>query len=885
MSMGSLPQEILDSITDEAADESLITLKKLSLTSQCFLQRCRFHIFSRHIIFYKISEKAHRILRHNPSLFSNVRRLAMRVEEEPVEISEDYKWELEQISRVLDKVTNLETLCLSNMKLSPGGSSAYSETLPIYLGHCKDAFGRLFARPNLANIEINGFGNFPVHLLHSPPSLRSLSVGENLWFSEYSHQDLQPKVPWHLTSLEVSNKGLTTIHHLLKSCTNSIYANLVNLQFTIRTVQAHTNSMLIINNAAEHSALEMLDLNYYTPFSSDSDLVYRCYDELIISGRTIPTFPLLHFIKLRFRLALHRPSFLVPDLAANMIARMLCTNPQPSLTVAHVTFSWGTPPIGPEFNREQVFIDAKRGWGRIDDAFSDTTRFPKLCAIGMTPDLASPNTSFGLLSKEDRETIWSGTTAATIAAFPQTRAREGMLFETGSATETNDACRITDEAAGESLITLKRLSLTSRCFLRRCRFHIFSRHVIFYKISDKAHRILRHNPSLFSNVRRLRMWVHEDPVEISEDHKWELEQISRVLDKVTNLETLSLSNMSSYDSSNSETKAIYLGHCKDAFARLFARPNLANIEINGFDNFPVHLLHSPPSLQSLSVGNSLSFSEYLHRDLQPKVPWHLTSLKACNKGLTTIHHLLKPCTNSIYANLVNLELTIMTVQAHTNSMLIIHNAAEHSALEMLDLNYYTPFSSDSDLVYRCYDELIISDRTIPTFPLLHFVELRFDLALHRPSFLVPATNMISRMLCINPQPSLTFVHVTFAWGTPPVGPEFNREQAFIDGNRGQWGRIDDAFADTTRFPKLCAVGMTPGPYFPDPFRLLSSEDENITLDGSAAAIIAAFPQTGAREGMLLAAMYDNRFAELKRRILCKRRETHYPCWIFSRRNS
>ncbi|KAF6763667.1 hypothetical protein DFP72DRAFT_1040447 [Ephemerocybe angulata] len=430
MAMRSLPQEILDRITDEAADESLITLKRLSLTSQCFLERCRFHIFSRHLISHFISAKAHRILKHNPSLFSNVRKMRMWVWEDPFDIKEDHRWELEQISRVLDKVTNLETLSLLNIG-AVDRSSESDQTQAIYLGHCNDAFARFFASPNLVNIEIDGFNDFPVHLIHSAPALKSLSVRERLSFAEDPHVDLEPKSPWHLTSLQADGKGLTTIHHLLKSCTNSIYTNLVNLQLTIKTVQAHTNSMLIINNASEYSALEMLDLHYYPPFASDSDLVYRSYDELVISGRTIPTLPFLHYVKLSIDLALHRPSFVVPDLAANMIARMLCTNPQPSLKVAHVTFAWGTLPVGPGFDREQAFIDGKRGWGSIDDALSDTTRFPKLCAIGMTPGHDFPRPSIGLLSNQDMAVIWSGSKAAIIAAFPQTRAREGMTFERG----------------------------------------------------------------------------------------------------------------------------------------------------------------------------------------------------------------------------------------------------------------------------------------------------------------------------------------------------------------------------------------------------------------------------------------------------------------------
>ncbi|KAF6763660.1 hypothetical protein DFP72DRAFT_480331 [Ephemerocybe angulata] len=429
MSLRSLPQEILDRITDEVADESLKSLKRLSLTSQCFLERCRFHIFSRLVISHSTSDKAHRILETNPSLFSNVRKMRMWVYEEPLETSEIQKWELEQISRVLDKVTTLETLCIRNMG-SPYRSSG-PQTQAIYLGHCKDAFARLFACPKLVNIQIDGFNNFPVHLLHSSPSLQSLSLRNSLSFAEDPHVNAKPKISWDLTSLVAQDKGLTTIHHLLKPCTNSIYANLVNLQFTIKTVQAHTNSMLIINNAAEYSALEMLDLHYHPPFASEEDLVYRSYDELIVSGRTIPSFPLLHYIKLRIDLALHRPSFLVPDLAANMIARMLCTNTQPSLTVAHVIFSWGTPPIGPEFEWEQTFIDGKRGWGRIDDALSDTTRFPKLRAIGMTPSHDFQFPSSDGLSDADRDIIRSGIRAAILAAFPQTRAREGMVFELG----------------------------------------------------------------------------------------------------------------------------------------------------------------------------------------------------------------------------------------------------------------------------------------------------------------------------------------------------------------------------------------------------------------------------------------------------------------------
>ncbi|KAF6763659.1 hypothetical protein DFP72DRAFT_1163607 [Ephemerocybe angulata] len=379
MAMRSLPQEILDRITDEAADESLKSLKKLSLTSRCFLQRCRFHIFSRHLISHFISDKAHRILKHNPSLFENVRKVHI--------------------------------------------SSEADQTQAIYLGHCKDAFARIFASHKLVNIEIDGFNDFPVHLLHSAPSLQSLSIGRILSFAEYRHQDLQPKASWHLTSLEARNEGLTEIHHLLKSCASSIYANLVNLQFTITTVQAHRNSMQIISNAAEFSILEMLDLGY-----TGRAEVHRCYDELITSGLTIPSFSFLHYVRLWIDLDDNHPSFLVPDLAANMIARMLCTNPQPSLTVTDVGFKWETPPIGPDFEREQAFMDAKRGWGRIDDAFSDVTRFPKLCAIGMTPSYYFPYPSSELLSDEDWEIIRSGTKAANMAAFSQTRAREGMIF-------------------------------------------------------------------------------------------------------------------------------------------------------------------------------------------------------------------------------------------------------------------------------------------------------------------------------------------------------------------------------------------------------------------------------------------------------------------------
>ncbi|KAF5323953.1 hypothetical protein D9611_008223 [Ephemerocybe angulata] len=440
-----------------------------------------------------------------------------------------------------------------------------------------------------------------------------------------------------------------------------------------------------------------------------------------------------------------------------------------------------------------------------------------------------------------------------------------------------------DEAADESLKSLKSLSLTSRYFLQRCRFHIFSRHLISHFISDKAHRILKHNPSLFSNVRKMRMWVWEDPLETTEDHRWELEQISRVLHKLTNLETLSILNVGAVDeSSGTQTQAIsYLGHFKDAFSRLFASPKLVNIEIDGFNDFPLHLLHSAPALKSLSVRARLSIAEDPQVDSEPKTPWQLTSLIAEDKGLTTIHHLLKSCTNSIYANLVNLQFTIKTVQAHTNAMLIINNAAEYSALEMLDLRYCPPFPSDSDLVYRCYDELIISGSTIPTFPLLHYMKLWIDVTFHRPSFVAPdlAANMIARMLCTNPQPSLKVAHVRFAWGTPPLGPGFNWEQAFIDGLRRGWGSIDDALSDTTRFPKLCAIGMTPVHNFPHPsIDLLSSQDMAIIRFRSKAAIIAAFPQTRAREGMLFERGYDNHFIEAEERILSERHKTHYACW-------
>ncbi|KAF5323958.1 hypothetical protein D9611_008224 [Ephemerocybe angulata] len=424
MSMGSLPQEILDKITDAAADESLKSLKRLSATSKCFLQRCRFHLFGHFVIFYQLSDKAQRMLEGNPSLFSNVRSLRIWVRESPIaEISEN---EREQISRVLDKLTNLETLWLNDQ------GSPYlhhdPEAQPIYLSHCKHAFARLFARPKLINIQIRAFENFkfPIHLLHSAHALKSLSVQERMAFSEDPDEDLKPKSPWHLTSLEARNEGLTEIHHLLKSCPSSIYANLVNLQFTINTVQAHRNSMQIINNAAEYSALEMLDLYY----ASRAE-VHRCYDELITSGLTIPSFPFLHYMKLWIDLDDHHPSFLVPDLAANMIARMLCTNAQPLLAVADAIFAWKTPPIGPDFDREQAFIDAKRGWDRIDDTFSDATRFPKLCAIGMTPNYDFPYPTSYRLSNKDRKIIWSGTKAATMAAFSRTRAREGMIFGVG----------------------------------------------------------------------------------------------------------------------------------------------------------------------------------------------------------------------------------------------------------------------------------------------------------------------------------------------------------------------------------------------------------------------------------------------------------------------
>ncbi|KAF5323956.1 hypothetical protein D9611_008226 [Ephemerocybe angulata] len=436
LTIPALPQEILDKITDTVSYQynDMQALKNLALVSQNhFLQRCRRHIFRRLRIDNSLSPGTKNVLRAQPSLLAHVRKLELSVQEtwsEPSEYQEI--WFNQRLRQVLDLLTGLETLCLHMRDVEFGYLNPSEPTHTIFNGPCKDTIARLFLSPKLVNVQINGFRCFPVRLIHSVTRLRSLHIGNNVSFSEENTSE-RPKKPWYPASLKCEHQSMSSIDRLLRSGSHTVYANLVNLQLCIMSLEGHTNALSILDSVSQNSALEMLDLKYTQLPRTRTDFVLQCYEELVSSGRTIPSLKSLRYINLE--LDLHRPrrnrTLLVPDIIPNMLISLLCKSPQPSLTVIDISFSWETPQVSAEQvrTRDLVFIDGKRGWNEIDNAFSNPALFPKLQALCMVPRFGFPDTD--VFSRENWMLPLELNRTAIKAAFPRTRAREGVVFDAG----------------------------------------------------------------------------------------------------------------------------------------------------------------------------------------------------------------------------------------------------------------------------------------------------------------------------------------------------------------------------------------------------------------------------------------------------------------------
>ncbi|KAF6763654.1 hypothetical protein DFP72DRAFT_1040436 [Ephemerocybe angulata] len=420
-----LPQEILDKITDMVSQyRGMQSLKNLSLVSQThFLQRCRRYIFRRLRIDCAPSSGTVSILKHCPSLLNHVRALDMLLQESLFEPNEGSETEFSRkIQPVLDLLTGLETLTLLAMSFS---GSAFSEP-------CKNSMTRLFECPTLVNVQIIGFQGFPARLAHSITRLQSLRLGNNVSFSNEDTSE-QPKEPWYPTSLNFEHQSMSSIDRLLRSCSHTVYANLVNLQLRVMSLEGHTNALSILDNVSQNTALEMLDLKYTQIPRIPTDFVLQCYEELVSSGRTIPSLKSLRYINLELDLHQRRRNrtLLVPDIIPNMLISLLCKSPQPSLIVIDISFSWETPQVSAEQvrTRDLVFIDGKRGWNDIDNAFSNPALFPKLQALCMVPRFGFPDP--GVFSRENWMLPLELNRTAIKAAFPRTRAREGVVFDAG----------------------------------------------------------------------------------------------------------------------------------------------------------------------------------------------------------------------------------------------------------------------------------------------------------------------------------------------------------------------------------------------------------------------------------------------------------------------
>ncbi|KAF6741432.1 hypothetical protein DFP72DRAFT_944116, partial [Ephemerocybe angulata] len=274
--------------------------------------------------------------------------------------------------------------------------------------------------PKLVNVQINGFRCFPVRLIHSVTRLRSLHIGNNVSFSEENTSE-RPKKPWYPASLKCQHQSMSSIDRLLRSCSYTVYANLVNLQLRVMSLEGHTNALSILDNVSQNTALEIIP----------TDFVLQCYEELVSSGRTIPSLKSLRYINLELDLHQRRRNrtLLVPRYHSKHAHLTALQKPPALITVIDISFSWETPQGLSRASPHEGpgVIDGKRGWNEIDNAISNPALFPKLQALCMVPRFGFPDTD--VFSRENWMLPLELNRTAIKAAFPRRRIYEGIVSQ------------------------------------------------------------------------------------------------------------------------------------------------------------------------------------------------------------------------------------------------------------------------------------------------------------------------------------------------------------------------------------------------------------------------------------------------------------------------
>ncbi|KAF5323863.1 hypothetical protein D9611_008394 [Ephemerocybe angulata] len=374
-----LPQEILDDITDIAAETCFESLPSLSLSSRCFVERSQRHIFRE----IKISRQRHvsqllTLLDGKPRLMKDVRSLWLCIHQELCGS--------EGVSKDLGRIAG-QLVGLRELRLEAGLGPRRDEFDPV----CR-AFFKEFASFAIVKVWIDAYIDFPVNLirrlpisklrlgLHSPTSLSNKEESRE-------GEEQIATTGWQIRHFEC-NRDSSAALFLVGICSTSVYQTLVVLDLKIELLPQHEAAWSLIGALKNSPVLEVLILCYYC--WNDYIGAFRCFMETSRSNRTLPNLPSLRCLRLILHIHTRRYGFsamgatILPLFLAIFPTAIISGNPHPSLEVLDITH------ILSNLKDTQQYVDVLRripfgtddqAWRSMDDLFTNRCLLPRLRAL------------------------------------------------------------------------------------------------------------------------------------------------------------------------------------------------------------------------------------------------------------------------------------------------------------------------------------------------------------------------------------------------------------------------------------------------------------------------------------------------------------------------
>ncbi|KAF5323999.1 hypothetical protein D9611_008382 [Ephemerocybe angulata] len=371
-----LPQEILDDITDIAAETCFESLPSLSLSSRHFVERSQRHIFRE----IKISRGRHlsqllALLDGKPQLIRNVRSLWLCLYQELC----DSEGVSKDLSRIAGQLVGLRELRLE------AGLGLRRDKYPV----CR-AFLTELASFALVEVWIDAYTDFPVSLIRRLP-ISKLKLGLHSPTSLSNEEELREEeeqiatTGWKIRHFEC-NRDISAVLFLIGICSTSVYQTLVVLDLKIELLPQHEAVWSLIGALKNSPALEVLILCYYC--WGDNIEAFRCFMETMQSDRTLPNLPSLRCL----RLILHTRGYgssamgatILPLFLAIFPTTIISGNRHPALEVLEITH------ILSDLEYTQQYIEVLRripfgtddeAWRSMDDHFTNRCLLPRLRAL------------------------------------------------------------------------------------------------------------------------------------------------------------------------------------------------------------------------------------------------------------------------------------------------------------------------------------------------------------------------------------------------------------------------------------------------------------------------------------------------------------------------